>query len=465
MGLNEKFLVDTSSFSDIVEKLRTVKELPEKINQEYLTELGYSDPPDLLSLIILRELKLLKEDHTPTELFERFRESENGKEVFAFAIIQSYSDLFKANNNIHRSDNRELIQVLREELGTAKSDIILRYMANTFKVLVNYAGVDEIDSALKREEEDVSTVEHVIQDLAEKYYNGSGDTSHLLETIVAEPKNSPEEDQQEMIEDALSDEIEIEFLPEDAIEEEPDAEEDSDDVFGIGEEQDDIDNTLQKDTETAENKNETEADVQEYNTGSNVSNNQKHSNSTGATHNKTREDMMTTIESTHDIQYVDKAFIKRAAMLYKLERYEQALPALNGVYNRFSSSDDPELYNHASSALVKKMEILEKLELNNELVPTYNKLINRLDDEKNSRFAEKVDHAYIKKAEILMKEGTSDEALDAISGAIDRFRNTGNKRDFLAKMMYRKAEILEHSGRDNEALEAYEELLEEFDQE
>lgn len=149
-------------------------------------------------------------------------------------------------------------------------------------------------------------------------------------------------------------------------------------------------------------------------------------------------------------------------MLYKLDRYEEAIPALDQVYQRFAHSDDDKLYEHASDALVKKMDAAEKLQIQDELEPIYSEVIDRLKDSEKEKYLHYVDHAYINCANIFLAKNQNDKALEALDQVIKRLGNAQRNHGDLAKAMYIRAELLELLGSDQEALAAIEEFLDMF---
>lgn len=452
MGLTSKFLVDTSNFEEITEKLRTVESLPEHIDTEYLEQLGYTNPPDFLVLNFFKDLKFLNDDDTPTPLFEKFRNPETSKDALAYGVIEAYGDLFETDPSIHHKSTEDIVEVLKSLLKDKKSDLILKYMANTVSVLVDYIGRKKIESVLNRETSNTSNIEAIVQEIAEKYSNNQ---SNLEEDhIVSSEKDS---NQVQKVEQAVSANSSASADDESA--------HDINETVDIMNEQETAseNNKVSKDTESppltvVNQENGTEEQVDETSEEPEPIPLEESSPPSSDEENN----IQSTSNSNTDTEYINKAYIKKAELLYKLDKYDEALPALDKVYQRFSDSDQDELYEHASIALIKKMHIAEELGLNKKLIPIYDNIIERLSSSDNSTFTKPVDRAYINKAEILLNNNQNEKALGAIDQAIKRFKNTQRNNDFLIQAMFKKAELLEQSGADQKALEAYEAFLDTF---
>ncbi len=489
MGITEKFLVNTNKFKAIVETLQTADTLPEKIDEEYLEELGYSTHPDFLVLYLFKELGMLEEDGTPTPLFEKFRNQESSKEAIAYGIIKAYGDLFKDDPEIHKSSADEISEMFRIYFGSEKSDIILNYMANTFKALVDYVGVEKLESVLEQKGSGGSNIESIVKEIAHKYSNGSSDSEETTngssvevkersETEVKEEESQQEtEPQQE--ESTMQDSSDEDILSKDEFEEKS-----IDEIYDIieyvneaptiiseeGETEEDTGETDETETEDAKALEEEQPDDEteiisfevDVENKENEAEEKKEPKEVETT-DSTKEDIEVTdkdiVDLPEEVGYINKAFVKKAALLYKLERYKDALPALEEVFQRFADADNQELQKQASLALIRKMKSQESLELHKELIPTYNKIIDRLEDTEQDDFVEPVDHAYIKRVDILLEVHRDEEALKAIDQAITRFKDTDRKQDYLEKSMFTKAELLEDSGKLEEALQAYEAFL------
>ena len=411
------YFTSTSNFKEIVETIRTADEIPEQIDGNFLEDLGYTEPADLLILRFLKIIDFINDDDTPSPLLEKFRESGSSKEVFARGVLKAYGELFDKDPTIHKKSKEDIIQLLQASLDEKKSNIIIGYMANTFQILVEYVGEDTISEILQNDDID----DDDIFDLPEL-----DDVNHDQYKPNGEQKDASDEKTESKMEVEASNSNESE---QESNTKEPDLEVSS------------MSSLTTKELETSTKKEVSES------VSTNIS----------LTLPPTPE-METSKEKTKS-DYINKAYIRRADLLYRLDRLEEALPALDKVYEKFADSDEDQLSKVASVALVKKMDTAERLDLNDSLISIYSEVITRLEDVENSKFVPFVDHAYINITETLFENDQHNKALELILKAIDRFKKTENNSDFLAKAMYLKADLLEKTGSDEEALTAFDDFL------
>lgn len=444
MGLTTKYFSNTTNFEEITESLRKANNLPETIDTGFLEQLGFTDPADALILNFFKELRFLKDDNTPTALFEKFRNEQTSKEAFAYGVLEAYGDLFEADPKIYQQSKDEITKVLEAALGDEKSNIIISYMVNTFKTLVDYVGQDTLTAVLEQKKEGASNIEIIVKEIAEKH-NGNKSATNPTEKNNSSPDEAQSVEGQKEAESKSSDVS-------------------SEELSRVDAKGTDVTNGSSKAVGSAmdgESKKNGVASVSKEKQNGSTDTDRSSGNIPTLTSDKSI--MQTVSSSTRESEYINKAYIKKAALLHKMERFEEALPALDQVFQRFANSDNEELYEQASVALLKKMDAAEKLQKSDTLIPIYERVIDRLHESGNTEFIESVDHACISLAEMLLKNNQHDQALEAIEQAIKRFKNTQRRPDFLARAMYKKAELLEELGSDQEALEAFDVFLKTFE--
>ncbi|MDR8392567.1 DUF5343 domain-containing protein [Aliifodinibius sp. S!AR15-10] len=444
MGLTEKFLVNATNLKPIFEKIRTADQLPDSIDREFLQELGFNQDPDYLVLPVLRVLNLIQEDGTPTELIEKFR-NQDTTQPLAYGLIQAYSDLFEKNPKVYSSSTDELVGQIQDGLSSEKSDIILKYMANTFQALVNYIGPENIELVLEERVSESSSIESVVKEIAQKYSTETVEVSQSNGTPITKVQDIPS--------------VKESSIPSDdnAKETEP--------TEGHLENKNNHSNqeNMNSDARTVDTSEESSPQNQAQNGGKSMENSVKDQEEQIEPFDielSQQNDLGSLKPNSH---YLNRAYIKRAALAFDLGQYEKAMPALEAVIKRFANSDSPELYRHGSIALIKKMQLAEKLDRKDELLPIYDSIIERLENSEEEKFIPQVDHAFISKAEMLLQDNRHKEALDVITSAIKRFRKANRNQEFLAKAMFKQAELFEHLGKEEQALEGYEAYVEYFE--
>lgn len=599
MAVTESFLVNTNSFNPIIEALIERDEVPDEITDELFASMGFDSPSELLVIHMLKELNMLTVEGKPTELYHELTNPDTTDEALATGILHAYTDLFKQNPDFYKLQKDDVYKALEDHFEGRKTELILKYMTNTFYKLVSYAGLNNmqkaIDEHLKHEEEDVEV-------------NGEVDSENVAEPeneeAVTEASSEEMEDSEEVhdMEDAGSEEEipdsqqadedeaeenevgEIVAEEDHADVEESEADEDFDAIFFNEEEDVDeedgpatdqkkgtinfdelpkvqreekgsesIDEFLNanaaedSDTEEVEEETadaesevsaeaktedissteeeETDTEIEEKETtdqeeSESLSDKQKETlekelmeidmESTNGLHKNgadNAEKPMTNLSNVPTKEKVEKAIIKKAELLYKLERFEdvlpaykdvisyfdnsdkdhlqeavakavinrvsvlkklnkdedELLPALEEVISRFEDSSVNEYYEHASLAMLDKAQLLEDAPAE-DLLPLFNDIIDRLRNASTPKVKTQVDEIFVKKVDILTETGPEQKLLDAVDALIDRFEGSQTHTGQLEQAMYKKAEVLENLGRDEEALEAYSEFLDRFGQ-
>jgi hypothetical protein len=548
MAVTESFLVNTNSFNAIIEALIELDEAPEEVTDELLVSLGFESPSDLLVVHMLKELKMVTMDGKPTDLYHQMINPETTDEAVATGIIHAYEDLFEKNRDFHKLQKEDIHKEMNEYFDGRKTDLIIKYMTNTFHKLVAFSGLNNVqkavdthfkDAPVKEEdpvEEQVSIEEEIT--LSE---NGSADSQEFEEDLSeTDPKEESEfddifftdEDDDENEEKASKKSINFDELP--RVHQEEKGSKNIDDFF-VTESDEEENKELENLAE------ETDSDISEKNIESEENSNQDESNEADSDdefeniveiedieegqesleqelleinmestngHNtngaETKENPMANLTNIPTTEKVEKALIKKAELLYKLERFEDVLPAYNEVISFFDDSDKDHLKEAVAKAVINRVAVLNKLDREDDLLPAldevidrfehsstteyyeqasmamlqksqlledespevllslYNDIIDRLKNASSPKIKNQVDDIFISKVDILGENGSDNELLDAVDDLIERFEDSKLHTGQLEQAMYKKAEILENLNRDEEALEAYSEFLEKF---
>ncbi len=601
MAVTESFLVNTNSFNPIIEALIERDEAPDEITDELFASMGFDSPSELLVIHMLKELNMLTVEGKPTELYHELTNPDTTDEALATGILHAYTDLFKQNPDFYKLQKDDVYKALEDHFEGRKTELILKYMTNTFNKLVSYAGLNNMQKAID---------EHLEHEAEDVEVNGEVDSKNVAEPkneeAVTEASSEEKEDSEEVhdVEDAASEEEisdskqadedeneaeenevdEIVAEEDHADVEESEADEDFDAIFFNEEEDADeeegpatdqkkgtinfdelpkvqreekgsesIDEFLNantaedSDTEVAEEEaaetesevsaeaetedissteeEETDTEIEKKETtdqekSESLSDKQKETlekelmeidmESTNGLHKNgadNAEKPMTNLSNVPTKEKVEKAIIKKAELLYKLERFEdvlpaykdvisyfdnsdkdhlqeavakavinrvsvlkklnkdedELLPALEEVISRFEDSSINEYYEHASLAMLDKAQLLEDAPAE-DLLPLFNDIIDRLRNASTPKVKTQVDEIFVKKVDILTETGPEQKLLDAVDDLIDRFEGSQTHTGQLEQAMYKKAEVLENLGRDEEALEAYSEFLDRFGQ-
>src|SRR4051812_29374207 len=99
----------TGLVSKILDKIKEAK-TPDRFSQDFLgTVLGFSGGSARPFIPLAKRLTLINSDGTPSELYRRFRGSdEQSKAAMAQAIRVGYAPLYKRNEFAHQLDKKKL---------------------------------------------------------------------------------------------------------------------------------------------------------------------------------------------------------------------------------------------------------------------------------------------------------------------------------------------------------------------
>lgn len=142
MALIENYLVKADSLHSFLNSLLNAR-APEKFTIKFLEQLEFKSTNDRLLIGLLKGLNFLDDNGTPTKRYFEFLDQSQSKAVLAEAIKESYSDLFAVNTKINELGVVDIKNKLKTITQGAKSDNVLRLMANTFKSLCDYADFKE----------------------------------------------------------------------------------------------------------------------------------------------------------------------------------------------------------------------------------------------------------------------------------------------------------------------------------
>jgi hypothetical protein len=594
MAVTESFLVNTNSFNAIIEALIELDEAPEEITDELLISLGFESPSDLLVVHMLKELDMVTVDGEPTDLYHEMTDTDTTDEAIATGLIRAYTDLFEQNRDFHKLQKEDIHKELNEYFDGRKTDLIIKYMTNTFHKLVTYAGLNNVQKAVDRyfkdqplPKQEAADEEVDLEDEPTLSENGLGDEDQAAEShseIESEDAGEKEvsetddefddvffsddnEEEEEITADLEEETVDIageeddeeedelagkgkkgsinfdelpqvkqeekgsknifDFFSRDSKDEDEDEEtleasseeakseedvpEETEDTEIFADAEDEIE-LQEEETEHQEELNEADRtdkteDVEESQESleqelleiNMETNNGYHTN--GA---ENKENPMANLTNIPTNEKIEKAIIKKAELLYKLERFEDVLPAYNDVISYFDDSDKDHLKEAVAKAVINRVAVLNKLNREDDLLPALDEVITRFEDSSTTEYYEQasmamlqksqlledgspeellslyndiidrlrtasspkikkqVDDIFINRVDLLSENGSENELLNAVEDLIDRFKDSQLQNGELEQAMYKKAEILENLNRDEEALEAYSEFLEKF---
>ncbi len=560
MKVSEAFLVNTKNFAPIIETLVNYDADNIVINSDLLEQLSYSDPNDLLVIRILKDFSIIDNDGKPAKHFEEFQNPETTNIALAKGLVTAYKGIFDQHPEIHRRPPEKIKEVFEQHFRDKKTDLIIKYISGTFEKIVSYVGVSTVDAVLDGEVDNEKVAAEVTTvEASEK--NTSGNTKHNIDDQSDHDKNNQPVQKEEIsnnnIDDFLdsfeiggskskssdtplspapnSSDKEEEETEDPSIQEFVSSEDDDESEMSIesteengrdlgteelsdNQEETEEDNTMEMDNNRDETTDEDNLDLnvddqsdQEYKPTPSENNQEKVTadidpidlelpmsqatkpnnvmqnvakehqfvqkallRKSDLLHKMKRwEELVPTLEEIIDrydnqenIEFkdaVERAVIRRAIALLKLGKNDEALPALNSVISRFKDSNNDEFYEQASRAMLFKANILETKDASSdELLPLYNDIIKRLDSNSELLLKDKLDEIHCRRFDLILDEDDTSLLLDASSKLISRFKDSNKHQEYLQKAMIVRAETLDEMGEDEAALQAYDEFLKRF---
>ncbi|MFW9881550.1 MAG: DUF5343 domain-containing protein [Candidatus Thorarchaeota archaeon] len=126
------YILTNNKIDAILSKVRSAAK-PSKFTYEFLKQLGFSSSNDRAIIPLLKKLGFISEDGTPTEYYDRLRDSTDWQFVLGERVKDLYKDLFNIDTEIHKKSDDEVKGAITRVTGKDEASVG-RYFA-TFKAL------------------------------------------------------------------------------------------------------------------------------------------------------------------------------------------------------------------------------------------------------------------------------------------------------------------------------------------
>lgn len=110
---------------------------PPKFTLEFLKSLGYGSSTDRPVIGVMKALKFLNNDGTPTERYNEYRNSTLSGRAVAAGLRDGWTDLFMADQKANEKASAQLTELFKSVSG--KGEAVAKKMATTFKTLCEMA--------------------------------------------------------------------------------------------------------------------------------------------------------------------------------------------------------------------------------------------------------------------------------------------------------------------------------------
>lgn len=142
MAVQLPYMVTPGAIPKILSKIQEARR-PERFTQDFLeTKLGHSGGSARAVIPLLKRMGFLQSDGTPTDLYNKFRNSETQGAAVAAGMKNAYPELFDRNEYVYDLTRDKLAAVVTEITGLEKDNRAAQAMVATFCQLKELADFD-----------------------------------------------------------------------------------------------------------------------------------------------------------------------------------------------------------------------------------------------------------------------------------------------------------------------------------
>ncbi|GAA4240243.1 DUF5343 domain-containing protein [Actinomadura meridiana] len=134
--LTKRYLASTKNLGPILDRM-VEGVAPDKFNAEHLKSIGFTSSNDRALIPVLKDLKFLTADGTPTVRYQEYRDRSRSKEVMGESLREAYGDIFRIRE-IPTPADRPAIEGLFKSKHNS-SDRVAQLQAMTFMALLSKA--------------------------------------------------------------------------------------------------------------------------------------------------------------------------------------------------------------------------------------------------------------------------------------------------------------------------------------
>jgi hypothetical protein len=156
MALTESYLTTTKNLDDFLEAIKNAR-APEKFTLKFLEDLDFKSTNDRFYIAMLKGLKFLDENGTPTQRYFDFLDDSQSSTVLAQGIQDAYEDLFRLNKKANLMTLAEVKGKLRSLTEGKKSQSVIDRMAATFVELSKRADFNDSTPSNNQQKLDVDS--------------------------------------------------------------------------------------------------------------------------------------------------------------------------------------------------------------------------------------------------------------------------------------------------------------------
>jgi len=115
---------------------------PDKFTMAHLIGIGFTSSNDQAAIPVLKDLKFLAADGTPTKRYHQYRDKSQSRKVLGEALREAYEDIFHINE--HPSEGDRSVIVGRFKSTHNATELVAERQAATFFALLKLADVSGV---------------------------------------------------------------------------------------------------------------------------------------------------------------------------------------------------------------------------------------------------------------------------------------------------------------------------------
>jgi hypothetical protein len=131
--LTTRYMVSNKNLPSVFQKIIDGA-APDKFTVAHLKGIGFTSSNDQAALPVLKDLKFLAADGTPTKRYHQYRDKSQSRRVLGEAIREAYEDLFHINEHPSEADRQAVVGRFKST-HNATNTVAERQAATFFAIL------------------------------------------------------------------------------------------------------------------------------------------------------------------------------------------------------------------------------------------------------------------------------------------------------------------------------------------
>jgi hypothetical protein len=148
--LSSRYMVSNKNLPAILQKLIDGA-APDKFTLAHLKGIGFTSSNDQGVLPLLKDLKFLTPDGSPTPRYQQYRDKSQSRRILGEALREAYEDLFHINEALSEADRQAIIGRFKSTHNA--TDLVAERQAATFLALLKLADLPKPGGAKPKTDE------------------------------------------------------------------------------------------------------------------------------------------------------------------------------------------------------------------------------------------------------------------------------------------------------------------------